>query len=107
MFLTYDGGIDLPFPDNFFTKIYSILTIQHIDEHVAFFIFKDMLRVLRPAYPRDAQRPFRGLAAERTEAIAEQIEPARRADFRRGRGDRSRRRYRSRRRNRGCWRNRG
>lgn len=48
IFLTYDGGIGLPFPDNFFTKIYSVLTIQHIDEHVAFFIFKDMIRVLRP-----------------------------------------------------------
>jgi len=47
-FMTYDGGVTLPFDSNFFDKIYSVLTIQHVDKHYAYFIYQDMLRILKP-----------------------------------------------------------
>ena len=47
-FTAYDGGVTLPFESNTFDKIYSVLTFQHVDKHFAYFIFQDMLSVLKP-----------------------------------------------------------
>ena len=47
-FLLYDGGVSLPFDSDYFDKVYSVLTIQHIDKHFAYFIFQDIVRILKP-----------------------------------------------------------
>lgn len=47
-FILYDGGVTLPFESDTFDKEYSVLTIQHLDKHYAYFVFQDLLRVLKP-----------------------------------------------------------
>jgi len=44
-FVEYDG-LKIPFPDGHFNTIYSVATIQHIEKHVAFILFRELYRVL-------------------------------------------------------------
>jgi SAM-dependent methyltransferase len=47
-YILYDGGVTLPFESDSFDKEYSVLTIQHLDRHSAYFVFQDLVRVLKP-----------------------------------------------------------
>jgi SAM-dependent methyltransferase len=46
-FELYDG-LHFPFPDASFDVVYSCAAIQHIERHYAFFVFKELHRVLKP-----------------------------------------------------------
>jgi len=43
----YDGRT-IPFPDQAFDKVYSTACIQHIEEHAAFLLLAEIMRVLKP-----------------------------------------------------------
>jgi ubiquinone/menaquinone biosynthesis C-methylase UbiE len=43
----YDG-LHFPFPDGHFQVVYSCAALQHVEKHHAFFIFKEIQRVLAP-----------------------------------------------------------
>ena len=46
-FVLYDGFV-FPFEDHYFDNIYSAAAIQHINKDIAFLLFKEMFRCLKP-----------------------------------------------------------
>lgn len=46
-FVLYDG-FKIPFDEGYFDTVYSVAAMQHIEKHIAFLLFEELYRVLKP-----------------------------------------------------------